>query len=419
MDVIAVADLETYWINFEQLLRRWNATKELVVSYCVCVDISKGNPPLIPHFYQGQFSAPNGNIQTRLVKYEAEYKNAGQYLNKTKTEYQLINEFIALISGIPKNNIWFMLSDVAELEAADNSLRFAAQGIKYKNESVSYVMLDSPITFEEIFRLWVGEEKYNEIVAYDPNSYVNLSLDNGFDDYLNIIRQVEIMLDDALKRRCIHLYMKSAGDAGRIFFFECRYDQGELFSKTREGYGKDGLHKCFQFMTHYPNIPDAKSEPLYFDRNEIFTHFPFLMPHKEGSLPLAGQATPAANEARIEPSHGWRDGEEKERQSRSPAEATPSAQSPAKLADTSAPDSSEAGNRDIIAAWEDWIQRNRLSAADKKAAKAQVEEMRGKLHREIYPLVCPGTHVNNPVQAVSKMLKRARSLAQKHHLPLP
>ena len=75
--------------------------------------------------------------------------------------------------------------------------------------------------------------------------------------------------------------------------------------------------------------------------------------------------------------------------------------------------------RSIIAVWEDWMQQNKLSPADKKAVKAQVEEVRGKRHREIYPLVCPGTHVKSPVQAVSKMLKRAKALAQKHHFPLP
>ena len=31
-------------------------------------------------------------------------------------------------------------------------------------------------------------------------------------------------------------------------------------------------------MTHYPNIPDVESSPLYFDQNEILKQFPFLTP---------------------------------------------------------------------------------------------------------------------------------------------
>lgn len=47
METIGVADLEKYWITFEQLLQRWQIKEDLLASYCVHVDTSKGNPPLV------------------------------------------------------------------------------------------------------------------------------------------------------------------------------------------------------------------------------------------------------------------------------------------------------------------------------------------------------------------------------------
>lgn len=127
MQAIAVAELEKDWINFGQLLQRWNIKENLLASYCVCVDTSRGNPPLSPHFYQGAFPVPGGGTWKKLAKYEPEYKNAAHYLNKNKTESQLVQEFLHSISNIKKDTIWFPLSSVEELEGDDYSLAAAAQ----------------------------------------------------------------------------------------------------------------------------------------------------------------------------------------------------------------------------------------------------------------------------------------------------
>jgi len=168
-----------------------------------------------------------------------------------------------------------------------------------KIENLNYVQLANPMTFEDIFRLWVGEDKYNEIIAYDPKTRIPWSQAPDFDDYLCLIRQVENVLDDAIKTGRVHLYMKSSGGAGRTFFFGCQYDQGGLFSRTREGYGKE-LHKCFQFMRHHPDFIGAESTPLYFDQNEIFAQFPFL-PSGLAGLPSAEQKTYPTKETPAEP----------------------------------------------------------------------------------------------------------------------
>lgn len=70
METIGVAELEKYWITFEQLLQRWNIKDNLLASYCVCIDTSKGNCPLTPHFYQGEFLVPGGEVWKKLAIYE-------------------------------------------------------------------------------------------------------------------------------------------------------------------------------------------------------------------------------------------------------------------------------------------------------------------------------------------------------------
>jgi hypothetical protein len=287
METIGVADLEKYWITFERLLLRWNIKEDLLASYCVCVDTSKGSPPLMPHFYQGEFPIPGGGTWKRLAKYEPEYKNAADYLNKSKTESQLVQEFLESIANIKKDTIWFLLSDIEELEAADYSLRLAAKASATNNitTKLDYITLDAPITFEEILPLWIGKDKYDEIKSYDPHTYYPLGTGPDFDDYLSTIRSVENQLDSALRNGYLHLYHQRIA-AGREFYYEVPYNQGELFAGTREGYG-DKLNKCFQFMRHRPDLVGAESDPLYFDGNEVFQKFPFLKPPPLPLMPVA------------------------------------------------------------------------------------------------------------------------------------
>lgn len=128
MDTIATYDLDEYWINFAQLLSRWNTKIELIAYYCVCVEAARGNPSLIPHFYQGEFPSPSGGSIKRLVKYEQEYRSYGAYLNKNKSEAQLIREFIEnIVSKTPLTEIWFRIDDVISLEREDYSLAAAAR----------------------------------------------------------------------------------------------------------------------------------------------------------------------------------------------------------------------------------------------------------------------------------------------------
>lgn len=276
METIGVADLEKYWITFERLLQRWQIKEDLLASYCVRIDTSKGNPPLAPHFYQGEFPTPGGETWKRLAKYEPEYKNAVDYPNKSKTEAQLVQEFLASVSGIGKDTIWFLLSDVEALEAVDYSLRLAAEtsATNKITTELDYIALDAPITFEEILTLWIGKDKYDEIKSYDPHAYYPLGTGPDFDDYISTIRSVENQLDSALKNGYLHLYHQRIA-AGREFYYEVPYNQGELFAGTREGYG-DELHKCFQFMRHYPDLVGVESEPLYFDGGKVSQKFPFL-----------------------------------------------------------------------------------------------------------------------------------------------
>ncbi len=128
MDTIATYDIDEYWINFAQLLSRWNTKTELIAYYCVCVEATRGNPSLIPHFYQGEFPSPSGESIKRLVKYEQEYRSYGAYLNKNKSEAQLIREFIEnIVSKTPLTEIWFRIDDVISLEREDYSLAAAAR----------------------------------------------------------------------------------------------------------------------------------------------------------------------------------------------------------------------------------------------------------------------------------------------------
>lgn len=138
---------------------------------------------------------------------------------------------------------------------------------------LDYVTLDAPITFEKILMLWIGKDKYAEIKGYDPYAYP-LGTGPDFDDYLSIIRSVENQLDSALRNGYLHLYNQRMA-AGREFYYKVPYNQGELFARTREGYGAE-LNKCFQFMRHYPDLDCMESEPLYFDGNEVLQKFAFL-----------------------------------------------------------------------------------------------------------------------------------------------
>ena len=131
METISVYDRDTDWIHFDQLRQRWDARDELIASHCVCVDPQQGNPLLCPHFEQGEFPTPGGYRVKRFVRYEPEYKSWGQYQNKTKTEFQLIQEFLTSIASIPKNSIWFLYSSVKKMEDNDSSLRWAAQMSEY------------------------------------------------------------------------------------------------------------------------------------------------------------------------------------------------------------------------------------------------------------------------------------------------
>lgn len=133
METIVVAELEKYWITFEQLLQRWNIKDNLLASYCVCIDTSKGNCPLTPHFYQGEFLVPGGGVYKKFAIYEPRYKNTAEYINKNKTEYQLVQEFLDSIIGIKRDEIWFPISSVEELEENDYSLAVAAQNYLKEN----------------------------------------------------------------------------------------------------------------------------------------------------------------------------------------------------------------------------------------------------------------------------------------------
>ena len=139
-------------------------------------------------------------------------------------------------------------------------------------DDIKRIHLACPMTFEDIFKLWVGEEKYNQMLLYEPHQ---IGIDFDY-EYLRLIRQVEEILTDEIKNMSIHLYMKSPIGAGRDLFSE--FDRLDiLFADTREGYGSEGIHKYFKFMRHYYlDGLGTKSEPLYFDGEEMIRHFPFL-----------------------------------------------------------------------------------------------------------------------------------------------
>lgn len=149
METIVVAELEKYWITFEQLLQRWNIKDNLLASYCVCIDTSKGNCPLTPHFYQGEFLVPGGEVWKKLAIYDPRYKNTAEYINKNKTEYQLVQEFLDSITGIRRDAIWFPISSVEELEENDYSLAAAAQNYLKENSRSVTKERAAPVEEEE------------------------------------------------------------------------------------------------------------------------------------------------------------------------------------------------------------------------------------------------------------------------------
>ncbi|MCL1985099.1 MAG: hypothetical protein FWG59_01440 [Betaproteobacteria bacterium] len=256
-----------------------------------------------------------------------------------------------------------------------------------KDYCVNYVFLTSPVTFKDVLILWIGEERYNEILAYDPHSIINQVIGQGFDDHLKFIRQVEAVLDDAIRGRRIHVYRKSPGGAGRAVFYEHTYDQGALFSNTREGYGKDGLHKCFQFMLHHPDNPYVESKPLYFDQDEIFAQFPDLMPSK----------TENSSSEKLSPSAD-------EKHSLSTEERNAAAEKWKKYRSTLS------------------ISTNKRERRKLQAAHIAELKFSGKSHREIFDIVfpteqnkCPGTKRKR----ISDYKALANKIAQDINLPAP
>lgn len=374
METIGVADLGKYWITFEQLLRRWNIKEDLLASYCVCVDTGRGCPPISPHFYQGEFLVPGGETWTRLAKYEPEYKNAVEYLNKEKNESQLVRDFLEFISNIEKSTIWFPIADVEALENSDYSLASSSKtGVTPSTSNnvgcLDYISLEAPITFKDIFILWVGRDKYAEIKSYSPYDHYPPGEGPSFDEYLSLIRSVENQLDFALRNGHVHLFMQRIA-AGREFYYEVPYNQGELFARTREGYG-DELSKCFQFMIHHPDLAGVESEFLYFDSKEIFQKFPFLVPQSASAEVI--QASRSAGE--------------------------------------------KGGTDQHISAWDKILRE--LKGGELTAARLAIEKWRGKTHEEAYAVAIPDGGAKNPTEFVSKKKKAAQLVAERYNLTMP
>jgi hypothetical protein len=293
METVGVADLEKYWITFEQLLQRWQIKEDLLASYCVCVDTSKGNPLLVPHFYQGEFSTPGGETWKRLAKYEPEYKNAADYLNKSKTEAQLVQEFLESVSGIEKDTIWFLLSDVEELEAADYSLCLVVETSTTNNMTadIDYITLDAPITFEEILCSWIGQDDAKKLLSIQGRLIE--------DEEIDIIRQVEWQIESAIRNGDVKTYRERLV-AGRRLFFQCDVDM-----KLPKASSRDAMSANLVFAFHAPRDSGIPSDPVYFDSVEVFNKFPFLKESQQDVSSLtnseqdAVQASPLEGEKKI------------------------------------------------------------------------------------------------------------------------
>lgn len=152
---------------------------------------------------------------------------------------------------------------------------------------VDYIVIENPLTFEDILELWVGEQTYSELKEYEPYNYFFRFSDyeineyckcNGYEEYiLNTIRCIEIQLESKRERGYIHIY-KKRNVAGRDVFFELPYASfDELFKYTREGW-RDDLCNFFVFMDH--SQIGMPLDPLYFKKEEILSVFPFLNNHE-------------------------------------------------------------------------------------------------------------------------------------------
>lgn len=268
METIVVAELEKYWITFEQLLQRWNIKDNLLASYCVCIDTSKGNCPLTPHFYQGEFLVPGGRVWKKFAIYEPRYKNTAEYINKNKTEYQLVQEFLDSITGIRRDEIWFPISSVEELEENDYSLAAAAQNYikensRYAEKAFTYTILNSPITFKEIFSLWVGKDKAEKVFNQNKSYICN-------DDDLNLIRSVENQIITSVYNNELKTYHKREA-SGRILFYETKINLALPLASA-----DDGIDANLIFMFHNPIYTTIQSNPVYFESSEVFQKFSFL-----------------------------------------------------------------------------------------------------------------------------------------------
>ena len=158
----------------------------------------------------------------------------------------------------------------AENKKQDNRLPQGGSRLETGDKVLGYIQIPNPLTFEDILILWVGKSVYEKMKNEGLEAYF-LEYDA---ETLSIIRSVENQIDSAIRNGYVCLYAQRIA-AGHDFYFKIPYDQGALFADTRADYGEN-LHKIYQFMKHYPDMPGFESEPLYFDGGEIFQQFPFL-----------------------------------------------------------------------------------------------------------------------------------------------
>jgi len=153
---------------------------------------------------------------------------------------------------------------------------------------LEYIQLETPMTFDDILVLWVGEYKHSKIIEYILSCACSDLSPGDFDKCLDLVQEVKSMVENELRSGRIHLYMKT-DKAGRAFFLECPLGyrgKSTWLSNTSQEY-KDELDKRFPFRTHYQDAMGTMSTPLYFDQSEIFTRFPFLMSPNETGFSFA------------------------------------------------------------------------------------------------------------------------------------
>ena len=172
------------------------------------------------------------------------------------------------ITGIRRDAIWFPISSVEELEENDYSLAAAAQNYlkensRYAEKAFTYTILNSPITFKEIFSLWVGKDKAEKIFNQNKSYICN-------DDDLNLIRSVENQIVTSVYNNELKTYHKREA-AGRILFYETKINLALPLAGA-----DDGIDANLIFMFHNQTCTTIQSNPVYFESSEVFQKFSFL-----------------------------------------------------------------------------------------------------------------------------------------------